>query len=219
MNNLITKAVVIFIFVILRQPVLSPDYVVVFSVCLREGVWGRGHEGVWRPRGQLTLAWAVINSGGIIMIRNLRRGEAWFVSTPESLLKMAYPRQWQPEFFFHINGEHLLNGLYLNKQKSQCQQQTTFYCNHGACFIALTRLEPLIWTEPWPRPEPDPRFWSGAGCRPADAGYWLMDPTQMETIDNRNGRSLVDWDSWDTTRQLNQFVYLKIEECFICLFL
>ena len=56
LTNLITNAVVIFIFVILRQPVLSPDYVVVFSVCLREGVRGWGYEGVWRPRGQLTLA-------------------------------------------------------------------------------------------------------------------------------------------------------------------
>ena len=46
------NVVIILIFVILRQPILSPDNVVIFSVCLREGVGGRGHEGVWRPWGR-----------------------------------------------------------------------------------------------------------------------------------------------------------------------
>ena len=99
------------------------------------------------------------------------------------LVEDGLPSTMAAWIFFHINGEHLLNGLYLNKQKSQCQQQTTFYCNHGACFIALTRLEPLIWTEPWPRPEPDPRFWSGAGCRPA-SGCWILTDGSDSNGDN-----------------------------------
>ena len=48
--------ITLLILVILRHSVLRPDYVVIFSVCLREGVRGRGHEGVWRLGGYLAFS-------------------------------------------------------------------------------------------------------------------------------------------------------------------